>query len=83
MSPFSQQGGNVHPTQTWLQRAWGNAYLLMVLTTLMWGCNAVASRLAELGFEVTPGNAAALAAHGERELARWRTLVAEANITIE
>nr|WP_082009586.1 DMT family transporter [Methylobacterium sp. ZNC0032] len=46
MSPFSQQGGNVHPTQTWLQRAWGNAYLLMVLTTLMWGCNAVASRLA-------------------------------------
>jgi len=46
MSPFSQQGGNVHPTQTWLQRAWGNAYLLMVLTTLMWGGNAVASRLA-------------------------------------
>lgn len=46
MSPFSQQGGNVHPTQTWLQRAWANAYLLMVLTTLMWGCNAVASRLA-------------------------------------
>lgn len=46
MSPFSQQGGNVHPTQTWLQRAWGNAYLLMVLTTLIWGGNAVASRFA-------------------------------------
>ncbi len=44
---------------------------------------AVVSRLAELGFEVSPGNAATLAAHGERELARWRTLVAEANITIE
>jgi drug/metabolite transporter (DMT)-like permease len=36
----------VHPTQTWLQRAWANAYLLMVLTTLSWGANAVASRLA-------------------------------------
>ena len=46
MSPFSQQGGNVHPTQTRLQRAWGNAYLLMVLTTLIWGGNAVASRFA-------------------------------------
>src|SRR5688500_3094385 len=46
MSPFSQQGRNVHPTQTWLQRAWGNAYLLMVLTTLKWAGNAVASRLA-------------------------------------
>ncbi len=46
MSPFSQQGGNVHPTQTWLQRAWSNAYLLMVLTTLIWGGNAVASRFA-------------------------------------
>lgn len=43
----------------------------------------VVSRLAELGFEVTPGNAAALASHGERELARWRTLVAEAGISIE
>lgn len=27
-------------------RLWGNAYLLLVLTTLMWGGNAVASRLA-------------------------------------
>ncbi|WP_377840812.1 DMT family transporter [Bosea sp. UC22_33] len=36
----------MHPTQTWLQRAWGNAYLLMVLTTLIWGGNAVASRFA-------------------------------------
>uniref|UniRef100_A0A9E8CK64 DMT family transporter n=1 Tax=Bosea sp. NBC_00436 TaxID=2969620 RepID=A0A9E8CK64_9HYPH len=36
----------MYPSQTWLQRAWGNAYLLMVLTTLMWGGNAVASRLA-------------------------------------
>ncbi|MCO5091421.1 DMT family transporter [Bosea sp. (in: a-proteobacteria)] len=34
------------PSQTWLQRAWANAYLLMVLTTLVWGANAVASRLA-------------------------------------
>jgi drug/metabolite transporter (DMT)-like permease len=36
----------VHPSQTWLQRAWANAYLMMVLTTLMWAANAVASRLA-------------------------------------
>lgn len=28
------------------QRLWGNAYLLLILTTLMWGGNAVASRLA-------------------------------------
>lgn len=28
------------------QRSWGNAYLLLVLTTLMWGGNTVASRLA-------------------------------------
>jgi drug/metabolite transporter (DMT)-like permease len=28
------------------QRAWANAYLLLILTTLMWGGNAVASRLA-------------------------------------
>lgn len=28
------------------QRAWGNAYLLLILTTLMWGGNAVASRMA-------------------------------------
>ncbi len=28
------------------QRLWGNAYLLLTLTTLMWGGNAVASRLA-------------------------------------
>ena len=46
MSPSSRQSGNVHPSQTWLQRAWGNAYLLMVLTTLIWGGNAVASRFA-------------------------------------
>lgn len=36
----------MHPSQTWLQRAWGNAYLLMVLTTLIWAGNAVASRFA-------------------------------------
>jgi drug/metabolite transporter (DMT)-like permease len=29
-----------------LVRLWGNAYLLLTLTTLMWGGNAVASRLA-------------------------------------
>jgi drug/metabolite transporter (DMT)-like permease len=29
-----------------LPRLWGNAYLLLILTTLMWGGNAVASRLA-------------------------------------
>ncbi|WP_439497930.1 DMT family transporter [Bosea sp. (in: a-proteobacteria)] len=28
------------------QRAWANAYLLLILTTLMWGGNAVASRMA-------------------------------------
>lgn len=29
-----------------LQRAWANAYLLLILTTLMWAGNAVASRMA-------------------------------------
>lgn len=33
-------------THTLPQRLWGNAYLLLILTTLMWGGNAVASRLA-------------------------------------
>ncbi|MDX3807853.1 DMT family transporter [Bosea thiooxidans] len=50
MNPSSRQGGNVHPDRTstlsWLRRAWNNAYLLMILTTLIWACNAVASRLA-------------------------------------
>ncbi|QEL25523.1 DMT family transporter [Bosea sp. F3-2] len=46
MSSFSRQGGIVHPSPTWLQRAWANAYLLLILTTLMWAGNAVASRLA-------------------------------------
>lgn len=32
--------------QTLTQRLWGNAYLLLTLTTLMWGGNAVAGRLA-------------------------------------
>ncbi len=36
----------MYPSQTWLHRAWANAYLLMILTTLMWAGNAVASRLA-------------------------------------
>lgn len=31
---------------TWPQRLWGNPYLLLVVTMLMWGGNAVASRLA-------------------------------------
>lgn len=34
------------PAQTVPQRLWGNAYLLLVLTTLMWGGNSIASRLA-------------------------------------
>lgn len=34
------------PAQTLPQRAWANAYLLLILTTLIWGGNAVASRLA-------------------------------------
>lgn len=40
----------MHPDRTstlsWPWRAWNNAYLLMILTTLMWAGNAVASRLA-------------------------------------
>jgi drug/metabolite transporter (DMT)-like permease len=36
----------LQPVQSLPQRAWGNAYLMLVLTTLMWGGNAVASRLA-------------------------------------
>ncbi|PZU83854.1 MAG: EamA family transporter [Chelatococcus sp.] len=31
---------------TLAQRLWGNAYLLLIVTTLIWGGNAVASRLA-------------------------------------
>lgn len=38
--------------ETLPQRLWGNAYLLLILTTLMWGGNAVASRFA-VG-EITP-----------------------------
>ncbi len=34
------------PRRTPAQRLWGNAYLLLALTMLMWGGNAVASRLA-------------------------------------
>lgn len=34
------------PARTLAQRFWGNAYLLLTLTMLMWGGNAVASRLA-------------------------------------
>lgn len=33
-------------TKTLMQRAWGNAYLLLICTTLMWAGNAVASRAA-------------------------------------
>ncbi|MBR0648352.1 tripartite tricarboxylate transporter substrate binding protein [Roseomonas terrae] len=44
---------------------------------------AVVGRLAELGFDVMPGDAATLATHAAQELARWRALVAAANITIE
>lgn len=32
--------------ETLPQRLWGNAYLMLILTTLMWGGNAVASRVA-------------------------------------
>lgn len=45
-----RQGEIVHPDRTstlsWPRAAWNNAYLLMILTTLIWGGNAVASRLA-------------------------------------
>lgn len=34
------------PSRSLTQRLWGNAYLLLVLTTLMWAGNAIASRLA-------------------------------------
>ncbi|MCU4178097.1 DMT family transporter [Bosea sp. BH3] len=50
MAPSSRQGGNVDPDRTstlsWPRAAWNNAYLLMIVTTLIWGGNAVASRLA-------------------------------------
>lgn len=40
----------MHPdptsTPSLAQRLWGNAYLLMIVTTLIWGGNAVASRMA-------------------------------------
>lgn len=36
----------MQPAASLPQRAWGNAYLLLASTTLMWGGNAVASRLA-------------------------------------
>ena len=40
----------MHPDRTstlsWPRRIWNNAYLLMILTTLIWAGNAVASRLA-------------------------------------
>ncbi|SIQ61323.1 MULTISPECIES: DMT family transporter [unclassified Bosea (in: a-proteobacteria)] len=46
----SRQADNVHPdpmaTPSLARRLWGNAYLLMILTTLIWGGNAVASRMA-------------------------------------
>ncbi len=45
-----RQGEIVHPDRTttlsWPQRAWNNAYLLMIATTLIWAGNSVASRLA-------------------------------------
>jgi tripartite-type tricarboxylate transporter receptor subunit TctC len=47
------------------------------------GNTAVVSRLGDLGFDVGPGNADALAAHGQAELTRWRAIVAAANIAIE
>lgn len=37
---------SVSPAHRLLIRAWGNAYLVLVLTMLMWAGNAVASRLA-------------------------------------
>lgn len=36
----------MQPAASLPQRAWANAYLLLILTTLMWAGNAVASRLA-------------------------------------
>lgn len=45
-----RQADSVHPdptsTPSLTRRLWGNAYLLLVVTTLIWGGNAVASRLA-------------------------------------
>ncbi len=45
-APRSRRPGVLHPATSLPQRAWGNAYLLMILTTLFWAGNAVASRLA-------------------------------------
>lgn len=44
---------------------------------------ALAVRLAELGFEPTPGDAPTLASFAEAERARWREIVAAAGITVE
>jgi drug/metabolite transporter (DMT)-like permease len=44
--PVSGSVDRLPANQTLKQRLWGNAYLLLTLTTLMWGGNAVAGRLA-------------------------------------
>jgi drug/metabolite transporter (DMT)-like permease len=44
--PVSGSVDRLPANQTLTQRLWGNAYLLLTLTTLMWGGNAVAGRLA-------------------------------------
>lgn len=46
VSPDPEKRFIVSSAQTLPQRLWGNAYLLLVLTTLIWGGNAVAGRLA-------------------------------------
>jgi tripartite-type tricarboxylate transporter receptor subunit TctC len=47
------------------------------------GDPALVARLAELGFEPTPGDAAELARFAEAERLRWREIVAASNITVE
>jgi tripartite-type tricarboxylate transporter receptor subunit TctC len=47
------------------------------------GDPALVARFAGLGFETTPGDAAALAAFADAERARWKEIVAAANITVE
>lgn len=39
-------GSKLLPAHPLAQRLWGNAYLLLIVTTLLWSGNAVASRLA-------------------------------------
>jgi len=44
--PSIEQAVPLPPARTLPQRLWGNPYLLLVLTTLMWAGNSIASRVA-------------------------------------